>query len=77
MDGAFRGRSISGLMMDHAKQLARRRGISVLRGDCYAGEGAAVVRHYERLGFEVTGSFTVQTPTGPWPGQVVRLRVED
>lgn len=74
VDRAYKGHNISGLMMEHAKELARSRGASVLRGDCYAGP---VVTHYQSLGFEVTGSFTVDTPSGPWPGQIVTLRVTD
>ena len=75
VDRAYKGRNISGLMMDHAQQLARTRGIKMLRGDCYAGEGGSVVRHYQRLGFEAADLFTVDQPDGPWPGQVVKLRV--
>jgi MFS family permease/GNAT superfamily N-acetyltransferase len=76
VDHAYKGRNVSGLMMERAKELARARGAKALRGDCYAGEGGAVVRHYQRLGFEVTGSFTVDTPDGPWQGQTVRLPVD-
>ncbi|MEO3754177.1 GNAT family N-acetyltransferase [Streptomyces sp. B6B3] len=76
VDHAHKGRNISGVMMEHAERLARRRGATALRGDCYAGEGGAVVRHYVSLGFEVVGDFTVDTRSGPWPGQIVRLPVD-
>lgn len=75
VDRAHKGRDISGLMMDHAKELARSRGATLLRGDCWSGAGGAVLSHYQSLGFDVGNTFTVDTPSGPWPGQVVTLRV--
>ena len=74
VDRAHKGRDISGLMMNHAKELARSRGATRLRGDCWSGAGGAVLRHYQSLGFDVGDTFTVDTPSGPWPGQVVMLR---
>lgn len=75
VDRAFRGRGISGLMMDHARDLARSRGVGVIRGDCWAGADGAVLRHYRGLGFDLGETFTVDIPSGPWPGQVIVTRV--
>ncbi|TDV57430.1 GNAT family N-acetyltransferase [Actinophytocola oryzae] len=75
VDRTHKGHNISGMMMECAKDLARSRGVGVLRGDCWAGADGAVLRHYESLGFDITDTFTVETPAGPWPGGVVTLRV--
>ncbi len=44
---------------------------AVLRLDCFAGNGAALVRYYQDAGFEPTDRFTV----GDWPGQVLQKDV--
>ena len=51
---------------------ARELGRGLLRVDCFAGNGGALVRFYERCGFTRAETFTV----GEWPGQVLVRRVE-
>jgi ribosomal protein S18 acetylase RimI-like enzyme len=65
------GLGLGGLLLDHARALAVRRGLPLLRVDCYAGDDRALVRWYERQGFTPTEPFTV----GSWPGQVLEQRI--
>jgi GNAT superfamily N-acetyltransferase len=69
------GSGIGTLLLDHARQLARRAGVALLRVDCYAGADGALVRYYESQGFVATARFTVALPSGPWPGQVLEQRL--
>jgi GNAT superfamily N-acetyltransferase len=69
------GSGIGTLLLDHARALARRAGVSLLRVDCYAGADGALVRYYESRGFVATDRFTVDLPSGPWPGQVLEQRL--
>ncbi|MEJ3747772.1 GNAT family N-acetyltransferase [Actinomycetes bacterium KLBMP 9797] len=70
---AYAGRGIGSALLDHARALARQQGVAVLRVDCFAGGDGALVRYYESQGFTRTATFTVDTPRGPWPGQVLAL----
>ncbi|WP_117215850.1 GNAT family N-acetyltransferase [Allorhizocola rhizosphaerae] len=72
---AHAGLGIGGALLDHAASLARERGVGLLRVDCYAGDDRALVRYYESQGFTPTEPFTVDTPRGPWHGQVLSRRV--
>jgi ribosomal protein S18 acetylase RimI-like enzyme len=75
-DRARQGRGLGGLLLDHARVLAVRRGIGLLRVDCYAGDDQALVDWYRRQGFTPTEPFTVRLPTGTdWPGQVLEQRL--
>ena len=74
-DRAHAGRGIGRTLLDHARALARADGVGLLRVDCYGGDDRALVRYYEREGFTATEPFTVDTPRGPWPGQVLEQRV--
>jgi GNAT superfamily N-acetyltransferase len=74
-DRRYAGREIGARLLDHARNLARRAGASVLRVDCYRGGDGALVRYYERQGFVATARFTVDLPAGPWPGQVLEQRL--
>jgi len=68
------GKGIGGALLEHARELAEAAGKHLLRLDCYAGGDGALVRYYESQGYTATESITVDTPTGPWPGQIlVRL----
>lgn len=69
------GHGVGRALLDHARDLARAAGVALLRVDCYAGDDRALVRYYEREGFTATEPFTVDTPRGPWPGQVLEQRV--
>ena len=72
---AHAGLGIGRALLDHAEGLARERGVGLLRVDCYAGDDRALVHYYESQGFTPTEPFTVDTPRGPWPGQLLTRRV--
>ncbi len=75
-DRARPGRGLGTLLLDHARVLAVRRGIGLLRVDCYAGDDRALVDWYRRQGFTPTETFTVRLPSGTdWPGQVLEQRL--
>ncbi|MBQ1073777.1 GNAT family N-acetyltransferase [Micromonospora sp. C31] len=75
-DRAHAGSGIGGRLLAYAAQLARERGLGLLRVDCYAGDDGALVRWYERQGFTATDAFTVERPgRDPWPGQVLVRRL--
>ena len=57
-------------MLDHARALAVRRSLPLLRVDCYTGDDPALVAWYERQGRTPTDTFTA----GTWPGQVLQQR---
>ncbi|HEX6498764.1 MAG TPA: GNAT family N-acetyltransferase [Micromonosporaceae bacterium] len=69
------GRNIGGALLDHARDLARERGTTLLRVDCFAGGDGALVRYYERQGFTRAESFTVPVGGVDWPGQVLVQRL--
>ncbi|GIJ77634.1 Acetyltransferase (GNAT) family protein [Micromonospora phaseoli] len=76
-DRASAGNGIGGRLLAHAADLARKRGLRLLRVDCYAGDDGALVRWYERQGFTATEPFTVERPgRPPWPGQVLARRLD-
>ncbi|MGI5239588.1 hypothetical protein [Dactylosporangium sp. CA-139066] len=50
--------------------MAVRRGLPLLRVDCYAGDDRALVAWYERQGLTPSETFTA----GTWPGQVLEQR---
>jgi hypothetical protein len=74
--GAARGKqSIGGALLEFARELAEASGKHLLRVDCYAGDDRALVRYYESQGYTATDSITVDTPRGPWPGQILTKRL--
>ena len=73
---ASAGQNIGGLLLDHARELAREAGVSVLRVDCFAGGDGALVRYYESQGFTRDVAFAVPRVNEPdWPGQVLAQRL--
>ena len=73
---ASAGQNIGGLLLDHARGLAREAGVSVLRVDCFAGGDGALVRYYESQGFTRDVAFAVPRVNEPdWPGQVLAQRL--
>lgn len=75
-DRAYAGRGIGARLLAYAAELARDRGVGLLRVDCYAGDDRALVRFYEGCGFTATEPFTVERPgRDPWPGQVLERRL--
>ncbi|MGR6318470.1 GNAT family N-acetyltransferase [Micromonospora soli] len=75
-DRAYAGHGIGARLLAYAAELARGRGLGLLRVDCYGGDDRALVRFYEGCGFTATEPFTVERPgRQPWPGQVLERRL--
>lgn len=49
-----KGRNVGGRLLDHARDLARGLGISLVRVDCWSGGDGALIRYYEGQGFTPT-----------------------
>jgi len=71
-DRASGGKGIGTLLLEQARTLARKAGVSLLRVDCYAGGGGGLVRYYESQGFERMETFEING----WPGQVLIQRLD-
>ena len=69
---AHKGKGIGGELVAHARAEAQRRGIALLRVDCYAGDDQSLIGFYESVGFIRSFPFTY----GEWPGMVLEQRVE-
>ncbi len=67
----FAGRRVGGRLVEYALDEARRRGIDLVRVDCWAGGDGELQRYYEGQGFKPTVRFNV----GEWVGQVLEQRV--
>ncbi|WIX85288.1 GNAT family N-acetyltransferase [Amycolatopsis sp. DG1A-15b] len=67
----FTGRRVGGRLVEYALDEARRRGIDLVRVDCWAGGDGELQRYYESQGFKPTVRFNV----GEWVGQVLEQRV--
>jgi GNAT superfamily N-acetyltransferase len=70
---AFAGRGVGRALLDHARDEARRRGVWLLRVDCWAGGDGQLVRYYVGAGFTPT----VRVQVGDWQGQVLEQRLTD
>ena len=73
-DRQYAGNQIGKRLLDHARDLARKAGVSLLRVDCYAGGDGKLIQYYESQGFQRSESLNVQ---GEWPCQVLAQRIED
>ena len=71
-DRASSGKGIGTLLLDQARTLARKAGVSLLRVDCYAGGSGGLVRYYESQGFERLETFEING----WPGQILIQRLD-
>ena len=65
------GRRIGSRLLDHAREQARARSISLVRVDCWSGGDGALIRYYERQGFTPTE----RAPVGEREVQVFETRV--
>ncbi|KAL3480736.1 hypothetical protein BJX99DRAFT_7145 [Aspergillus californicus] len=72
-DRQWAGRSVGQRLLEHARGVARRDGISLLRVDCYAGGDGKLVQYYESQGFE--RSEWLESESG-WPCQVLAQRLD-
>ncbi|MFF4168763.1 GNAT family N-acetyltransferase [Streptomyces sp. NPDC001744] len=69
-DARFHGHGVGAALLAHAAAETRRRNVSLLRVDCYAGGGGRLIAYYEGQGFTRAGTFAV----GDWPGQILERR---
>lgn len=60
------------LLLRRAERESVAAGVGLLRLDCFAGNGGALVRYYVSAGFTPTTSFRV----GAWPAQVLQKRLD-
>ncbi|MFG2846163.1 GNAT family N-acetyltransferase [Kitasatospora sp. NPDC048296] len=74
-DRSRKGSGIGAALIANAIEETRRRGIGLLRVDCYGGADRRLVAQYRALGFTETETFEVEQPTGIWPGQVLAIRL--
>ncbi|MED7955372.1 GNAT family N-acetyltransferase [Kitasatospora sp. NPDC058201] len=74
-DRSRKGSGIGAALIADAIEETRRRGIGLLRVDCFAGGDRKLVGQYRALGFTETESFEVEQPAGPWQGQILAIRV--
>lgn len=75
-DRARKGSGIGAALIADAVEETSRRGIGLLRVDCYAGDDRRLVQQYVRLGFTPTDAFEVERPDqSPWPGQILEIRL--
>ncbi|MER7555819.1 GNAT family N-acetyltransferase [Nocardioides sp. NPDC126508] len=69
------GSGIGSILVDDAVEIARQRGVTQMRLDCYARD-EALVGVYEKLGFSLERRFTVDTgQTKAWPGAILRMEI--
>ncbi|OIJ27650.1 hypothetical protein UG56_006500 [Nocardioides luteus] len=69
------GSGIGNILVDDAVEIARRRGVTQMRLDCYAAD-EALIGVYEKFGFRLESRFTVETgQTKAWPGAILRMEI--
>jgi GNAT superfamily N-acetyltransferase len=69
---AAKGRNLGGLLLDEARAEARRRGLRLMRVDCYAGDDGRLVAWYVGQGFATVEPFVVKREGQPdWPGMLL------
>ncbi|WP_327068371.1 GNAT family N-acetyltransferase [Kitasatospora sp. NBC_01250] len=70
------GSGIGAALIADAREETVRRGLTLLRVDCFRGEDRALVRQYETLGFTESLAFDLPRPDGStWPGQILEIRI--
>jgi len=73
----FKGRGVGAALLAEARAEALRRGLPLLRLDCYAGGDRKLVAYYRSQGFTEVGPFTVPQRGGPdWPGMLLAQRLD-
>ena len=73
----LKGRGVGAALLDEARAEARRRGLPLLRVDCFAGDDQKLVGYYRSQGFTEVGPFTVPMPDGSaWPGMLLAQRLD-
>ncbi|MFI9329513.1 GNAT family N-acetyltransferase [Kitasatospora sp. NPDC052868] len=74
-DRSRSGSGIGAALVADALDEARRRGIGLVRVDCYAGGDRRLVGRYRALGFTETEYFEAEQPDGVWEGQILAIRL--
>ncbi|GFF51963.1 hypothetical protein IFM46972_09424 [Aspergillus udagawae] len=72
-DRRWAGNKIGKRLLEHARDLANRAGVSLLRVDCYAGGDGKLIQYYESQGFKRSESLNLE---GDWPCQVLAQRLD-
>jgi len=72
VDRTRSGQGIGRALLDHALGEAERSGARQVRLDCWAGGDQALVRYYQRAGFNVVGQITLGDG---WPGMFLTRQV--
>ncbi|MGW9346067.1 N-acetyltransferase family protein [Nocardiopsis flavescens] len=70
-DRRFAGHRVGATLLEHAADETRRKGVDLLRVDCFAGNEGRLVAYYTGQGFTPTDTFTV----GEWHGRILAKRV--
>jgi GNAT superfamily N-acetyltransferase len=65
------GKGVGRLLLGRAEEEARARGAVLLRVDCWAGGGGALVDYYRRAGFEPVRRLGLSG----WTGQLLQRRL--
>ncbi|KAJ5393510.1 uncharacterized protein N7487_011151 [Penicillium crustosum] len=73
-DRQYAGNQIGKRLLDHARDLASKAGVSLLRVDCYAGGDGKLIQYYESQGFKRFESLNTE---GEWPCQVLAQRLDE
>ncbi|KAJ5382964.1 hypothetical protein N7517_000875 [Penicillium concentricum] len=68
------GKGVGKRLLDHAREVAKEIGVSLLRVDCYAGDDGKLVQYYESQGFK---RFETLSLEGGWPCQVLAQRLHE
>ncbi|MEV0597011.1 GNAT family N-acetyltransferase [Nonomuraea cavernae] len=71
IDQRFSGRGVGRALLGWALEEAGRRGVGLVRVDCYAGDDGRLVAYYEGCGFVRAEPFMV----GAWPGMILQRRL--
>ncbi|KAE8382386.1 hypothetical protein BDV26DRAFT_17231 [Aspergillus bertholletiae] len=72
-DRQWAGNEIGKRLLEHARGLAKKAGVSLLRVDCYAGDDGKLVQYYESQGFKRSERLNLE---GDWPCQVLAQRLD-
>ncbi|MFE0775339.1 GNAT family N-acetyltransferase [Streptomyces sp. NPDC058861] len=70
-DKKFHNQNVGAALLRHAAAETRRKNVSLLRVDCFAGSEGRLIAYYEKQGFTRTDTFAV----GDWQGQILERRV--
>jgi GNAT superfamily N-acetyltransferase len=73
-DRRWAGKGVGKRLLEHARNLANRAEVSLLRVDCYAGGDGKLIQYYESQGFKRFERLNLE---GDWPCQVLAQRLDE